>query len=340
MQQQGLHKPAGHQTLTAFTFTPQNIQVRKTQGVLPGRTLGVSLGLARWQAQQLALQRGPQAGGLGRHRQVLLVATGQHHRLRRTTQKLAQRQDDDLRLRRMHRFEISRLQRLVDPAAEVTQVHAPGIGELCLGTIVQAQGIQHRLPCPVAGQPIPLACAVQGGTQVAQPQGQSTGALQPVVHSLHLPGDCAAGRQVLAHSAPITHAGLAQLFFGRRHLRRVKSRGIFQPVQQRVGTGLPAHGTQQAHQRRCSAGGGQLPAGFVAYCHPALAEHGAHTARQPPVLRNQRDRAAPLRQLRQHAGGCALCFVFGVQRRMQGRQYGLTRGIECQHHCALAEMGL
>ena len=61
-------------------------------------------------------------------------------------------------------------------------------------------------------------------------------------------------------------------------------------------------------------------------------------------MRNQRDRAAPLRQVGQHAGGGAAGFVFGVQRGMQ-RRHGrchrverVTGKAERNRHGAFAKM--
>ena len=98
-----------------------------------------------------------------RHRQMGLVATGQHHSLQGTGQELAQRQDHHLLLRRMHGREDGRFKRLVDPGAEIGQRHAAGcIGKFGLTAFVQTQGVKHGLPGHVARQTIPLPDHLQG----------------------------------------------------------------------------------------------------------------------------------------------------------------------------------
>ena len=130
---------------------------------------------------------------------------------------------------------------------------------------------------------------------------------------------------------PAANAVLAQLSLGAVDSSGRKSRRIFEPVQHRIGGCIPRHGAQQAHQGGSGARGGKLPPGFVAHGHAALTQHGAHAAREQTVLCDQRNRAAPVRQMRQYAGCGPLCFVFGIQGRMQrkcGRDWPIVLDAE------------
>ena len=257
------------------------------------------------------------AGRLGGDWQAQFVTAGQHHGLHRTRQQLRQRKNHHLLGSGMLGREGLRFQRLIHPAGEFVQFHhGELVGKFLLGAFVQAQHVEHALARFVAHQAVPLAGAAQGGAQVGQPHAQRTGAKQRGAQGVDLHGQrlgASEHRQRLGRQiAPDAHARFAQLAFGGRQRAWRKSWGVFQPVEHRVGRYIPDQGTQQAHQRGGSAGGGELPAGFVAHRNAALGQHGADAAGQLAVLRNQRDRAAPGGQMGQHAGGGAGGFVFGV----------------------------
>ena len=133
----------------------------------------------------------------------------------------------------------------------------------------------------------------------------------------------------MRHAAPFAQTGFSPLRFGlgnsgSRRCRTtqrspIKHRRIFKPVQHRIGRCIPGTGAQQTHQAGSRAGGGQLPAGFIAHRQACACQHGAHPARQHPVHRHQRHWAAALRQVGQHTGGRGLRFVLGVLRGVQGQ---------------------
>ncbi len=115
------------------------------------------------------------------------------------------------------------------------------------------------------------------------------------------------------------------MHFRPHHGLRVKRRRMLEPIQHRIGRGVPRHGAQQAHQRSGGSRGGQLPAGFITHGHAPLAQHGAHPARQNPILRHQGHRTATGRQMRQHTGSRTLRLVLGIRSGVQRHITGNTR---------------
>ena len=104
------------------------------------------------------LARREDAGQVSGQRQVIGVATHQHHGGKRTTQGLVQGQDDQLFVVRIRRREIAPLQAGLHPGAEVGQVQGrlrPGYVAQTLERrrlargVAQAQGLQHQQPCAV-----------------------------------------------------------------------------------------------------------------------------------------------------------------------------------------------
>ena len=155
--------------------------------------------------------------------------------------------------------EAGRFQHLVDPGAELAQVHTSprstksNFNQAFL-TLPQVQSIDAGLPGGVAQHASPETCAVQHAAQSLKPLRQRTAALQGRKQSRHRVGQGLGSRLRRTDLPPLAQAVLAQLFFSRSHGGGVKHRCVFKPVEHGIRGHIPGGCTQQAHDARRSAG--------------------------------------------------------------------------------------
>ena len=160
--------------------------------------------------------------------------------------------------------------------------------------------------------------------------------LQGLTHLLRLYGkglyfgsDASVGRTQSNPTSPVGDSEFAQGFFGGGHGGGGERRGVLQPVEHVVAGRVPHTGLQQPHHLCGGAGGGQLPAVFVALAHTVAVEHGTHTPRQQAVGGHQRHGGVALGDVLQHTGGGTLGFVFCTLRGVQSDC--AQRGVLRQH---------
>ena len=348
LQMKRLHQRTGQQGFaTVVAGTPEQVDLRRAQRMLPGRAQSGFQHFARRQAERGALGRRPQPGRLGRRIQAHLVTARQHHGTERPAQQLCQRQDHHLLLRRVLGCEAGRLQRLVDPAREVRQRQAAlrpqRIGRQCDTRFRQAQRGQHRVAGHVVLQQGPLATALQQLTQDQQPLRQGARPLQAIAQRFKVGQQgrqcrLLAGAQRPRHAAPLAQRLAAQLCFQLAHGRALEGRCVLEPVEHGIAGHVPGTGAQCAHDVGASAAGREFPACLITDLQIARGQHGAHAARQRAVDCYQRYRRAAGVDVLQHASGGALGLVLRIARLVECRDDTSLRQftIERQHRHALA----
>jgi hypothetical protein len=88
-------------------------------------------------------------------------------------------------------------------------------------------------------------------------------------------------------------------------------------VEHVVAAGVPGQGAQQGHEFGRDAGGGELPAVFIADGHAPRAQQRTHAAGERAVGGGQGHGHAAGLDVGQHPGGGAFGFVFCVDGREQ-----------------------
>ena len=143
VKQHFLHKTTGHQAFAGFAGSPQQIDMRQLNGILPSLPRHAIEGLARMQTQQFTLGGRPPACGIGRNLQTYFVTTWKHHCLHGPAKQLRQRQNNYLLVCWMDRRIGFAFKRLVYPAGKSWQFQGRRQLELSLGTLLQPEHIQH-----------------------------------------------------------------------------------------------------------------------------------------------------------------------------------------------------